>query len=807
MLWPFRKKNTFHPDDIVYEKWGARFNREKNGRFESVQEPSYTSGYTNGQLILRLEKKQHFAWVNDPLYRYRDFSLEAEIEIGRDNGHSAAGFLFRYVNEENYYYFLVSNRGYFRFDLVFNGNPMSLIPWTEFPMPEDPQWPIRILCRGSLFYFFVDNTWIGEVENEGIDAGGIAFAGQNYDERDKASFSLHKLLMESRPVEVEKSFFRWTRYIPADPDRRSKLAESFYRQGQFTAAVIQLKKISRARSLICDEYLMLGDSCINLNLPEEALSAMEKALSLDQHNVEACIGKANALYTLNRYIELKEYLQKRKKQLDQSSVLQNLLGNTEYSLGNFEAAAAAYKKALSLEPEMPIFLMNAARALERIEEKEEAMDLYVEAARQLYAQQAFEDLFGILNYILSASPENEEMLALKGKVLFQEEKYGEAEKIFEELIEKGCEDSAVLYLSGLLALRKGDREKGYLRFKKAVELEDDFPLYWRKLAETDMLLSLPAEISIQKTLELSPEEPWALNLAGQYYIERGESGEALAYLEQAWSQKPEEVDILLNYSEALFQNGKRDEAIALLEKKENDPAACNLAGNHYAAMGRYEDSLASYEKALEGDRENPLYKENYASVCLELDLLNRAEEILVPLLDTNPTGRIYNLLGNTVWIKGEHLRAEEIFKKGMEEYPQDSDVALNYGELLFQRGRCDEAAAIADRVLKSGESPRAEKLKNRVFEKTHVVLSCATCDRTWTVKKDIPAQGVLKLVGDPPEEAPAGKCPSCGKIYCIGCEKDYLEDSRFICPECGENLKLSDDHLKFILKTFLSKEE
>jgi transposase-like protein len=49
----------------------------------------------------------------------------------------------------------------------------------------------------------------------------------------------------------------------------------------------------------------------------------------------------------------------------------------------------------------------------------------------------------------------------------------------------------------------------------------------------------------------------------------------------------------------------------------------------------------------------------------------------------------------------------------------------------------------------------------------------------------------------PPDDLPAGSCPSCGKTYCIGCAKENLDpQGRFVCPACGKSLKLINEGLK-----------
>jgi transcription elongation factor Elf1 len=58
----------------------------------------------------------------------------------------------------------------------------------------------------------------------------------------------------------------------------------------------------------------------------------------------------------------------------------------------------------------------------------------------------------------------------------------------------------------------------------------------------------------------------------------------------------------------------------------------------------------------------------------------------------------------------------------------------------------------------------------------------------------------------PPDDLPAGSCPTCGKTWCIGCAKANLDnEGRFICKECGKPLKLINEGLKKLLYDWASQ--
>jgi predicted RNA-binding Zn-ribbon protein involved in translation (DUF1610 family) len=94
---------------------------------------------------------------------------------------------------------------------------------------------------------------------------------------------------------------------------------------------------------------------------------------------------------------------------------------------------------------------------------------------------------------------------------------------------------------------------------------------------------------------------------------------------------------------------------------------------------------------------------------------------------------------------------------------------------------------------------RVKPLLERIRAEHEERLSCATCGREWWVPRELPPQPSIRIRGEPPADAPAGRCPQCGKIYCVGCASAHLRDMRFVCPDCGELLKLNEDSLKWLL--------
>jgi hypothetical protein len=187
---------------------------------------------------------------------------------------------------------------------VFNANPLPLIGWTPLPSGlerfAETAVPLRVICRDHSFAFFVDDEWIGEIDDDTIASGRYGFAAQNFGEKEKATFRLSRFTIESRPVEVEKIFLRWTAYVPVSGESRLNLARGFFDRGEFAAAIVQIRKIARQREATNEELMLLAEASLRLERYEMAMEAVETVLRRDGRHREALHEKAGLLYLMDR---------------------------------------------------------------------------------------------------------------------------------------------------------------------------------------------------------------------------------------------------------------------------------------------------------------------------------------------------------------------------------------------------------------------------------------------------------------------------------------------------------------------------
>jgi tetratricopeptide (TPR) repeat protein len=264
----------------------------------------------------------------------------------------------------------------------------------------------------------------------------------------------------------------------------------------------------------------------------------------------------------------------------------------------------------------------------------------------------------------------------------------------------------------------------------------------------------------------------------------------------------------VNLSGALSLSGDHAEALAVLDALPDAPSApgperarvANQRGTIYARQGDRAGAAAEYESAVRLDPSSPDYKVNCAAACIELDMVHRAEELLAQVEPEHPSAAVYSLLAQVAVLKGERARAEAAYARGLEAFPGDPDLMVNLAVLHREAGRHGAARDLLLGLLRTRpDHARAGALLQRIRDESETRIACAGCGRTWWAPRDLPPQPGIRVRGEPPADAPAGLCPRCGKVFCVGCASAHVRASRFVCPDCDEPLRLSTDALKWLL--------
>jgi tetratricopeptide (TPR) repeat protein len=115
-----------------------------------------------------------------------------------------------------------------------------------------------------------------------------------------------------------------------------------------------------------------------------------------------------------------------------------------------------------------------------------------------------------------------------------------------------------------------------------------------------------AEAVFRQLISKEPQNAPALNYLGYMLAERGERlDESVDYLKRALAIDPENGSYLDSIGWAYFKDGQLDLAFDHLKRAAEQLTTNSVVQDHYAdvlfRMGRYDDAIAAWNKALAGD--------------------------------------------------------------------------------------------------------------------------------------------------------------------------------------------------------------
>jgi len=789
------------PGSSPEELWKADFSTMETSRFAPVDEERYAVSVDGGALRLDLRRGNLFAWADAADYRYADATIEAELHFGEPGQRRAAGLMLRKIDDSSFLYVLVSSGGEVRLDIVFNGDPRPLVPWIACPWAAGAETVVlSVVSRGPRIVVMVNGRFALEAEDDSLESGRLAFAGQSYG--GPASFRLVSLRVDSRPLEAETDYLRFARIVAADSDQRRRLAEGFMGLGYYVPALVQLRKVADRKEGTARDKFLEAECLLRLDLKDEAAVAIDACLAIDPAFGEAIEERYNLMYLRGDYARLRESLESDTVRLGSSPRLANLLGHAYYNLGSWTRAAEAYGQAADADPDMPIYARNRAMALENAGDLVAASAAWLAAAKGFYAQEAWDDASDCSRRLRERGFDKAALDSLDGLVAYGRGDEKTAEALLSKLVKKGRADAPASYIYGLMLNAAGKRAEAIKAFRNAAALEPEKPIYAYRLAEALFVTGEPCDDELETALRMAPDDGWTLNLAGQAAMSHGRLAEAVDRFGAATAALPDEAAPVVNRSQALSALGRHDEAIAALDSwPERSAAAANGRGNALAAAGRLADAAAAYQTACSlgnADPELATYRVNLAAALIELGELADAEDALRRALELKDDPRALRLMGDIAAEYGDLGRAELAYRAALERLPGDADLLARLASHYLSRRRYERAAAMADE-LAAADPAAAQTVRNAIRAATFETIACASCGRSWEAPKPVPAVPRSRLRGEPPDDSPAGSCPGCGKTFCVACRKDALQDGRFTCPDCGVTLNLNDDRVRWIV--------
>lgn len=847
----FSSKKTEEEKDFaatVYEQWSSDFSNSASRRFIEEDGDGYSSHFDKG-FNLKIYRKNIYAWSVNPQYQYKNLHVDAVIDFSACKkiipetisssdskaGVCAFGFLLRYIDEANHLSVLLSDKGFFRIDAVFNGNQIPLIGWTEAPpmqgkyekQYEKNHIPIQIILNDTSIALIINCTLALLLDDDTIQSEGYtAFAGQNWDDYEEVSACLKFISIESRDVQCDAAYQTWSSGEVFSSNYRMQLARSYSAVGRNIPALIETKKALNQGITHIDDCLFASQLYLSQNLFEEAFEIIQKASSIFPNEAAILEETASILYMWGKYNELSDFYKKIDDKKTASAILASIEGHYLALQGEWQKAYTRYTLAASLDSAQSMHLKNAAAMLTKLGNIEESNAILLSLLAECIEQKDLQGFTNIENEIAekSLTPDQKNiLLASRGKKAYLEGNVEKAKELLEKYLSKRGtkKDIEALFALSLIYFEEGNFEESESILLKIIKEEGAKASYYRVLSECKAKLNKKEEALefVEKALSLDDSDGWALYLKASLLYEQGNIDDAFAAVYAALSVLNEELCILHLYAKLMKEKGRLDEVLSILDAlgvhsgkgTSYRTDALHMCANFYAQTQRYEEAHTRYQKALELSPKDTILICDYAELCLKMENINEADNLVSNIFTNNAPVKLYEILASIAVKKGEFTRAEITLKQGLNDYRDSTSdyctLLINLTHLYIHSNKTDNAKITLEELCSLEKSNRTEEAAREVFLKTSRQIQCALCNRTWFVPQTLPLIDSMRLKAQPPKDLPAGNCPTCGKVYCIECVEHTLsDDGRFSCPECKTSLKIQDKGIFYLLNKWHNEE-
>lgn len=405
-------------------------------------------------------------------------------------------------------------------------------------------------------------------------------------------------------------------------------------------------------------YCYRGNATLNAEQPRDALDTFQQAVDLNSRSVCGWLGKAQALYGLERYrAALAAYDRVDRLKPDLVETWQGR-GEVLYRLERFEAANTAYNKTLKIQPDNAEVWNRKGKALYKLELYREALEAqeralkfkpdyatahsdrgialigmgkYQEALEAFDLAQTIDPLDPtlwqnkalVLQYLnrtqessrlyqealeayersIQENPQNITAILDKANVLSKLQQHEAALATYEQAISVN-EDSHLAWLgkgNALFALRRYD--EALAAFNRTVKVQPKSYISWHNRGSLlrDGLRDLPKAIeSYDRSLAINPNFYHAWRDRGIALSQNQEHEEALKSFKRALSIKPSDYKSWVGRGIALSSLGRVEEAISVFDRaveiQPNDPFVWMNRGTVLETAGRYTEACNAYRE-------------------------------------------------------------------------------------------------------------------------------------------------------------------------------------------------------------------
>ena len=299
------------------------------------------------------------------------------------------------------------------------------------------------------------------------------------------------------------------------------------------------------------------------------------------------------------------------------------------------------------------------------------------------ASQQWENALRNCDESLAINPEATPVRFLRGRVLYEMERYDEALQEMETVLENDPFHEDALQLAGYINITQGDEEAGREYYSRYLEIN-------------------PGNVAVR------------MNIAYEM-AQAGDPVGAMEFIQVGLDVDPNSVDLLDQYGGFAFSAAANAQTECELENPEIE-GVCPQAADFYR------EAIEAYLKVFEarGPETEPDRLRNIVAAYIQLDELQSAIDFSERVLETHPEeGRIWTLYADALQRSGRLEEAIAALDRLLEIDPSHPTASLRQGQWLIQAKRIDEAVEVLAREAQKGEQ-QADQAARLFFNEGYV---------------------------------------------------------------------------------------
>jgi hypothetical protein len=162
--------------------YSDNFDDEQSSDFTAETNESSVYKFVDGAYQITVTKPKLLSWatMNGD---YGDAAITVDASIDGPTA-SAAGLIFHYQDDKNFYIYSVDGEGRYELDVYKDDKPITLIPWTESAAikPASERNTLRVETSGDTIRLYVNDKLLDEVSDSTIANGKAALVVNTFDD-------------------------------------------------------------------------------------------------------------------------------------------------------------------------------------------------------------------------------------------------------------------------------------------------------------------------------------------------------------------------------------------------------------------------------------------------------------------------------------------------------------------------------------------------------------------------------------------------------------------------------------------------